>query len=141
MDELGIRPFAAPDAAAVTALWEGAFPDQRPWSSASAYLQRKRQLRDDLLLVGLLDRRLVAAIAAGYDGVRGWLYHLAVDPAVRRRGIGAAMVREAERRLAALGCPKVNLQVVADNAAVVSFYARLGYAVEPRISMGRALVR
>jgi len=57
-----------------------------------------------------------------------------------RRGIGAAMVRAAERRLAALGCPKVNLQVMPHNQNVVAFYERLGYTVEPRISMARTLV-
>ena len=50
------------------------------------------------------------------------------------------MVRAAERRLAALGCPKVNLQVMPHNQDVVAFYERLGYTVEPRISMARTLV-
>jgi ribosomal protein S18 acetylase RimI-like enzyme len=139
MDGLDIRPFADGDEAAVVALWQGAFPDRRPWSTPAAYLARKRRTQAELLLVGVHDAGLVGAVAAGYDGVRGWLYHLAVDPAVRRRGIGAALVRAAEQRLAALGCPKVNLQVMPHNDAVVSFYERLGYAVEPRISMGRAL--
>jgi ribosomal protein S18 acetylase RimI-like enzyme len=44
-----------------------------------------------------------------------------------------------ERELAARGCPKVNLQVVATNAATVGFYETLGYAVEERISMGKVL--
>jgi ribosomal protein S18 acetylase RimI-like enzyme len=46
-------------------------------------------------------------------------------------------VLRAEESLAALGCPKVNLQVMTSNAAVVVFYERLGYGVEERISMGR----
>jgi ribosomal protein S18 acetylase RimI-like enzyme len=39
----------------------------------------------------------------------------------------------------ALGCPKLNLQVVTSNAGVVAFYERLGYAVEERVSMGKRL--
>lgn len=140
MDGLEIRAFANDDERALIALWQGAFPDRRPWSTPAAYLARKRRTQADLLLVGLADARLVAAVAAGYDGVRGWLYHLAVDPAVRRRGIGAAMVHAAERRLVALGCPKINLQVLPQNDAVVEFYERLGYVAEPRISMGKCLV-
>jgi len=140
MSGLDIRACATADAAALIALWGGAFDDRRAWSTPAAYLERKRRTQSELLLVGILDGCLVAAVAAGYDGVRGWLYHLAVDPTLRRRGYGAAMVRAAEQRLAALGCPKVNLQVMPDNEAVVAFYERLGYAVEPRISMARTLV-
>ncbi len=35
--------------------------------------------------------------------------------------------------------PKVNLQVIASNAAVVAFYRKLGYNVEERLSMGKVL--
>ncbi len=45
----------------------------------------------------------------------------------------------AEKGLAALGCPKVNLQVRATNNAVVAFYRSLGYALEDRVSLGKRL--
>ena len=34
---------------------------------------------------------------------------------------------------------KINLQIVASNQATTEFYERLGYQVEPRISMGKLL--
>ena len=74
---------------------------------------------------------------AGYDGHRGWLYAVSVRCAYRGAGVGAALVREAERRLVSLGCAKINLQVRGNNAAVVGFYERLGYAVEDRVSLGK----
>jgi ribosomal protein S18 acetylase RimI-like enzyme len=77
---------------------------------------------------------------AGYDGHRGWLYRVAVHPRHQRHGLGAALVRHAEAELIALGCPKINLQVLAGNAAVVAFYEKLGYRVEERVSMGKRLV-
>jgi len=76
---------------------------------------------------------------AGYDGVRGWLYHLAVAPEWRRRGIGTQLVRTAEGSLSELGCRKVNLQVRSTNSAVIEFYRRVGYAEEERVSMERRL--
>jgi len=48
-------------------------------------------------------------------------------------------VEEACLRLHARGCVKVNLQVRAGNEAVAAFYRKLGFAEEPRISMGRSL--
>ena len=65
-----------------------------------------------------------------WDGRRGWIYHLAVDAAWRGRGAGRALLEEAERRLAALGCPKVLLMVREGNLDVAGFYLRQGYAPE-----------
>lgn len=72
---------------------------------------------------------------AGYDGHRGWLYLVAVDPGFRAAGIGTGLVQ-----LPALGCTKINLQVLGTNSAVVDFYRSTGYAVEDLISMGRRIV-
>jgi ribosomal protein S18 acetylase RimI-like enzyme len=138
--DLDIRSITDADAAAVQALWEAVFPDAREWNRPRAYLPRKRALGDDQILVAVRGERVVGAVALGWDGVRGWIYHLAVVADARRHGVGMAVMRAAEDRLRARGCPKINLQIVADNDAVVAFYARLGYAVEPRISMGKCIV-
>jgi len=76
---------------------------------------------------------------AGYDGHRGWLYSVAVRRAFQRKGVGSALVREAERRLLALGCPKINLQIMLANYSVAAFYRKLGYAIEERISMSKPI--
>jgi RimJ/RimL family protein N-acetyltransferase len=46
---------------------------------------------------------------------------------------------EAERVLAVLGCPKVNLQIRATNAAAIGFYEALGYTADDVVSLGRRL--
>ncbi len=74
---------------------------------------------------------------AGYDGHRGWLYRVAVAKAIGIKAWAAALIREAEKRLWALGCVKINLQIRATNQGVAAFYQSLGYAVEERISMGK----
>jgi ribosomal protein S18 acetylase RimI-like enzyme len=76
---------------------------------------------------------------AGYDGHRGWLYSLAVDPNARRLGVGTRLVRHAEAALAARGCPKLNLQVLDGKPDVLAFYASLGYRVEALVSLGKRL--
>ena len=77
---------------------------------------------------------------AGYDGHRGWIYYLAVAPAFRRQGIGRLLMRAAEARLLADGCPKVNLQIRTSNADAAAFYEALGYALDDVVSLGRRLV-
>lgn len=56
-----------------------------------------------------------------------------------RKGMGTQLVRHAEAALERLGCPKLNLQVRADNRDVVAFYQSLGFDSEERISMGKRL--
>ena len=123
----------------VDELWREAFPDDPPWNRAAAAVPAKLAIQPELFLVACDDGRVVGTAMAGYDGHRGWLYAVAVREAIRRSGVGARLVAEAERRLRALGCAKINLQVRSTNRAVVAFYQRLGYAVEDRVSLGKRL--
>lgn len=123
----------------VDALWREAFPNDPPYNRAELAIPAKLAVQPELFLVAEDDEKVVGTVMAGYDGHRGWLYAVAVRRSHRGRNIAAALIREAEARLAALGCTKVNLQVRADNDAVVNLYAGLGYEIEPRISMGKRL--
>jgi ribosomal protein S18 acetylase RimI-like enzyme len=134
---LSIRACRAGDAAAIATLWRRVFHDHSRWRAPETVIGRRLRRQRDLFLVGLLDGTLVGTTLAGYDGHRGWIYRVAVAPEHRGRGFGRALMREAERRLAQLGCPKINLQIEGDNRDVAGFYASLGYAVEDRVSMGK----
>ena len=96
-------------------------------------------MADGLFLVGTVDDTVIAAVMGGYDGHRGWVNYLAVAPDRRGEGHGRALMAAVERRLVALGCPKINLQVRDTNADVLAFYERLGYVVDAAVSMGKRL--
>ena len=134
-----VEPYRDAHFSGVDALWKEAFPDDPPRNHAAAAIPEKLAVQPDLLLVALDGGDVVGTAMAGYDGHRGWLYSVAVRRSHRRRGIGALLVREAETRLAALGCGKVNLQVRSTNAEVVAFYEALGFEVEERVSLGKRL--
>lgn len=134
-----IRPYHEADEAAVAALWREIFPDAPAHNQPERDIWRKLEVQRELFLVATEDDQLVGTAMAGYDGHRGWLYYLAVLPDYRRRGIGEALIRRVEEGLAAIGCPKVNLQVRADNIGAVAFYRRLGFDIEERVSMGKRL--
>jgi ribosomal protein S18 acetylase RimI-like enzyme len=134
-----VRSYSGVDRSDVLALWLRVFDDDPQHNDGVAMLERKQQVQPELFLVAERAGRVVGSVMAGYDGVRGWVHRLAVEPGSRRRGIGALLMQEAERRLAAVGCPKLNLQIRGGNAAVEAFYQRLGYHVEDRIDMGKRL--
>jgi ribosomal protein S18 acetylase RimI-like enzyme len=137
--EVAIRAFREADRSQLGHLWTEVFPDDPPRSAPDRMINGLLAARPESLLVAEIDGALVGAVIAGWDGVRGWIYHLAVAPAHRRRGIATRLMRGAEATLRAVGCPKINLQVRATNQSVVAFYRALGYQLEDRISMGRAL--
>jgi ribosomal protein S18 acetylase RimI-like enzyme len=134
-----VRPFLEPDEPAVIALWE-ACGLTRPWNDPRKDIARKLAVQREWFLVGEEGGQLVATAMAGYDGHRGWVNYLAVAPAARGRGHGRALMTEVERRLREAGCPKLNLQVRASNAAVLGFYRRLGYVQDEVVSLGRRLI-
>lgn len=72
--------------------------------------------------------RVVGAVLAGHDGRRGFLYHLAVDPASRQRGIGRQLVAQCLKEFACLGLQKCNISVFASNESGQNFWKRLGFS-------------
>jgi ribosomal protein S18 acetylase RimI-like enzyme len=134
-----VRVFAPDDEDGVARLWSEVFPDDPPRNDPRSMIARKLDRDSELFWVAIDDGDIVGAVVAGYDGVRGWLYHLGVAPTHRKRGIATALVDHAVESLRALGCIKVNLQVRRGNEGVLGFYEALGWVEDPTLSMGRLL--
>ena len=133
-----IRPYAAGDFAAVTALWD-ATGISIHYNDPAKDIPRMLATHNCQLYVGTVDQRLMASIMVGHEGHRGWLYKLAVMPEFQGKGYGRDLVRQAERWLVARGVPKVNLMIRDTNIKVRQFYQRLGYDVAARTVMERWL--
>jgi ribosomal protein S18 acetylase RimI-like enzyme len=121
----------------VVRLWTHVFGYESPRNAPSVVIDKKLEADDGLFLVAVLGNTVIGTIMGGYDGHRGWIYSMAVDPDYRKQGIGSRLLAAAEKRLASRGCVKVNLQILSDNRDVQAFYEANGYSVEDRISMGK----
>jgi len=119
----------------VRALWRQAFPDNPQWNMGEIAATAKLPAWADLFFIAQDAEEVVGSIMAGFDGHQGWLYAVAVLRSHRRQRLGSALVREAEARLAAMGCVKCGLQIGLANREVVGFYSSLGYAIEACVSM------
>ena len=133
-----IRPFETSDEDAVVALWERCGLT-RPWNDPRKDIRRKLRAQPELFLVGVEDGEIAATVMVGYEGHRGWIQYLGVDPGRQRRGFGRAIMAEAERLLGEAGCPKINLQVRTSNPGVIEFYRRIGFTLDEVVSMGKRL--
>ena len=124
----------------VISLWETVFGYEDSHNKPDLAIDTKLAASDGLFFVAVDGDKVVGTVLAGYDGHRGWLYAVAVHPTQRHQGLGKALVRFAEQALTDRGCLKINLQLIAGNASV-GFYEALGYAVEPRVSMGKKVTQ
>ncbi|WP_231954349.1 GNAT family acetyltransferase [Actinoplanes derwentensis] len=124
-----IRQFAWTDYDDVVAVWKTAGRDVVP----RAEVENKLTRDPELFLVAAGEPGITGVVMGTYDGRRGWIFRLAVDPSRRRQGIATQLVAELERRLLALGCPRVNLLVMPDNEAGLRFWQRLGYLPCPDV--------
>ena len=135
--KITIRPFRETDQENVIILWDKVFPDAPLHNNPARDIRTKREVQPELFLVALLEEQIVGTAMAGFDGHRGWVYYLGVDPDYQRQGIGTSLMKRVEARLMDLGCPKLNLQIRENNTEVQAFYESLGYFAEDRLSMGK----
>jgi ribosomal protein S18 acetylase RimI-like enzyme len=134
-----IRPYMQTDLDRVIELWAVVFPNAPAHNDPLTDIQSKLSVQPELFFLAESDERIIGTAMSGFDGHRGWVYYVAVHPEYRRRGIGTRLMEKVELALINTGCPKLNLQIRADNAAVQAFYESLGYLIEDRISMGKRL--
>ncbi|UCF82765.1 MAG: GNAT family acetyltransferase [Desulfobacteraceae bacterium] len=136
--KLLIRSFLTSDESDVIDLWHRCnlvVPQNDPRKDIAA----KLKVQPELFIVGVISERIVSTAMAGYDGHRGWVYYLAVDPDYQRKGIGRQMMEKVEKSLRELGCQKINVQVRSSNESVVSFYKHLGFSNDDVIGLGKRL--
>ena len=138
MDAATIREFREPDRARVIDLWRDC-DLLRPWNDPDLDIDRNLAVEDSMFLIAELNTHVVGTVMAGYDGHRGWINFLAVDPAQQRQSVGRRLMDRAEQHLRERGCPKINLQIRSDNRSALEFYERLGYSIDDVVSMGKQL--
>ena len=138
MDDLTIRIYDPADQEAVVRLWNDCALVV-PWNDPLKDIARKIRFQRELFLVAVREGTIVGTVMAGYEGHRGWINYLAVSPTCRRKGLGRRLMQEATKRLFALGCPKVNLQIRTSNSHMIDFYRKLGFLPDEVVSLGRRL--
>jgi ribosomal protein S18 acetylase RimI-like enzyme len=136
---IAYRAFETDDADSVVALWArcGLLRD---WNDPRKDISRKLRVNPEWFLVAADGPMIVGTVMAGYDGHRGWVNYLAVEPGRRGQGIARGLMNQVEKRLRDAGCPKINLQIRESNTQAVAFYEAIGYRLDPVLSMGKRLI-
>lgn len=124
--DYAIRTATPTDLPAVLDLWRAA--DSIPSATDSEAGLRALLARDPgALLLAEAGGEAIGTLIAAWDGWRGSFYRLAVRPERRRQGVGAALVRAGEQRLAELGAIRLTAIVADGEHAAVALWEAAGY--------------
>jgi ribosomal protein S18 acetylase RimI-like enzyme len=134
-----IQPYKSEHESAVIELWRKCNLI-RPQNDPKKDIERKLKVNPELFLVGVEGDKVIAAAMGGYEGHRGWVYYLGVEPEYRHKGVGRKMMEALEEKLIAKGCPKINLMVRNENLGAVKFYEKIGYKSDGVIELGKRLI-
>ena len=137
-ETLLIAPVTDADVEPLVALWERCNLT-RPWNDPRDDIAFARKSPSSVIMVGRFGGKPMASVMVGHDGHRGWVYYLAVDPAIRKSGFGRMLMTAAEDWLRGRGVLKIMLMVRPDNEAVREFYEALGYSEQKRVIYARWL--
>ncbi|MBM7806866.1 ribosomal protein S18 acetylase RimI-like enzyme [Geodermatophilus bullaregiensis] len=125
-----IREFGWDDYPAVRDLWHVTARSALPEDELRATVDHGPGL---LLVAEDRNAAVIGVVLGTFDGRRGWIHRLAVHPGHPGNGLATALVSELERRLIERGAPRINLLVMPDNAAGLTFWQRLGYLPCPDV--------
>jgi ribosomal protein S18 acetylase RimI-like enzyme len=123
-----ILPLTDGDLEAVLALWSDIKGVGLNESDTPDQLKRYLNRNPGLSQVVRDDQRIVGAVLCGHDGRRGYLYHLAVMPDYRKRGLGRQMVARCLASLREIGILKCNIFLYADNELGERFWEHCGWS-------------
>jgi ribosomal protein S18 acetylase RimI-like enzyme len=96
-------------------------------SDALGEIGKKLQRDPDLFLIAEVDGEFIGTVIGGFEGRRGFIYHLAVADSYRGQGIGSRLLNEVEDRLRTKGCLRCFLFVTSDNDEAMRFYEKNGW--------------
>ncbi|HOB12534.1 MAG TPA: GNAT family N-acetyltransferase [Syntrophomonadaceae bacterium] len=91
--------------------------------SLTAFMQRN----PTTCLVLKYQDSIIGTVLGGFDGRRGYIYHLVVHKDFRRQGYGKKLLQEAVKQLKALKADKIHLFVLKTNPEVEGFYEKQGW--------------
>jgi len=125
---MDIEPFRIDDYDEMIALWEraGLSHDKERRDSRA---EIERQLLDDHMAFIALrhEGKMIGVIIASYDGRKGWLNRLAIDPDWRGRRLAARLIEAGEARLAEMGAVVIGGLIEDQNFPSMAAFKHCGY--------------
>lgn len=128
-DTMKIRPMEIADYDDLYALWVACKNGLNNLDDSREGIEKYLLRNPKTSYVAVENGKIVGAILCGHDGRRGFIQHMSVAPAYRRRGIGRKLVDRSLSALKAEGIHKVALVAFKHNALGNAFWERMGFTL------------
>lgn len=89
----------------------------------------------DLILIGKVQEKVIAVVIGAFDGRRGYVHHLAVDPNYQKMSFGKTIIDALIEQFRKMNIHKVHLFIEKSNKSVVKFYKNIGWDVREDLIM------
>ncbi|GAA3406819.1 GNAT family N-acetyltransferase [Paenibacillus hodogayensis] len=127
MQELKITEMTIAHYGSMIDLWERTEGLVLSEADSEANIESFLRRNAGLSFVATQDGKVAGTSLCGHDGRRGFLYHVAVDPAVRGKGVAGRMVALSLAGLQAAGIEKCHLFTLEDNEIGNRYWANNGW--------------
>jgi ribosomal protein S18 acetylase RimI-like enzyme len=98
-------------------------------SDSKKEIERMLERNPDLFLIGKIEEKIITVVMGGFDGRRGYVHHLAVDPIHQKKGYGKMLMDSLINKFRRIGVHKVHLFIEKQNQAVVDFYSNMDWQI------------
>ncbi|MCF8227707.1 MAG: GNAT family N-acetyltransferase [Bacteroidales bacterium] len=127
-----IRNFNIKDYNKIIRLWETCeLPYKPKGRDSKEKMQEELKKGIAVFLVAEEKGNLIGSVLATHDGRKGWINRLSVLPEYRKQGIGAMLVKEAEKRLDEIGIEIIACLIEDGNDTSLQVFSKLGYLEFP----------
>jgi ribosomal protein S18 acetylase RimI-like enzyme len=104
-------------------------------SDSKGEVEKMLNRNPDLFLIGTLKDKVVAVVMGTFDGRRGYVHHLAIDPTYQRQGYGTKIMTKLNETFRQKGIHKIHLFIEKHNKEVIDFYKNLGWEIREDLIM------
>jgi ribosomal protein S18 acetylase RimI-like enzyme len=104
-------------------------------SDSKKEIEQMLNRNPDLFLIGKIKDHIIAVVMGAFDGRRGYVHHLAVDPAYQKKGNGKKIMNTLNEIFRQKGVHKIHLFIESRNKEVVDFYRNLGWEIREDLTM------
>ena len=126
-----IRRLTISDYDEMIKLWERSSLPFKPKGRDSRQETKRQMNSNPKLFLGAFEgNALVGTVVGSYDGRKGWINRLAVDPEYRRHRIAQLLVARIEDALREKGAKIICALVEESNLGSISLFEKLGYVTD-----------
>ncbi|MGD2250322.1 MAG: GNAT family N-acetyltransferase [Candidatus Methanofastidiosia archaeon] len=129
-----ITPLTPKDYHTLIDLWEkSGLPSKSRGRDSKEAITHQMKENPDLFLGAFHNTNLIGSVIATFDGRKGWINRLVVDPQYRKKGIATQLIKAAETALKQKGAAVIGVLVYNDNEPSLQLFKKMGYTTDKDI--------